>query len=445
MLKEAIACFNAKEYSNSKRLFESLLERDLSSIEKIEALTYLQDIYKYLHQNFPEKYTITLISELNFSQSDRIISLYKESNIKNNIVIKHKFLEAFFRTGQIEDSLIVAKEICLNIIEKKAYSISSGIFDNIESKFKGRLFYEFGRLIVSLEMSDYKNAINITDKIFDKIIYRWPTIIGKKKTQDEYINHTLTILESFNVDEFNFRKNVLIWKMKISNEKKYRHLTNKEKMEAVVILYDSPEHYYLLINILKDEFIGYELLDYLKRNDIKDIHSYKKRKILKNQKVVGQETLKSSNKEVEIVGKITGPTQNEIQEIYNKYGVLNDHSIDIDSINTTDINEAIVSLAFIEDYNGALRLLRRLPESTNKNSLEIEILRKKEDYLGVSALCTELLQVGSGEDDLWLIENIIWGFEKSGKIIEAENFRSLLMGYNLTPHSLQKALLNEES
>ncbi len=447
MLKEAIACFNAKKYSESKRLFENYLEQEISSIEKVDALTYLQEIYKLLHQEFPRKFVLSLILELDTSESEKIMTLFENSEVSKNISAKQKYFEATYKLGMIEKSLSISKEICFDLVEQKAYSIALGIFDNIENKFKGRLYYEFGRLIVNLEMADFKTSLVVVDKLMDKILNRWPSIAGKRKTQVEYAQHIFSIVENFSVDELTFRKSFLLWKMKFSNQFNEYKLTNKEKMEAVVIFFDAPEHYYLLINILTDEFIGYELLDYLKKNEIKDTHNYKKRSFLRAENKNIQPQSKTNEIDLEVKGMIHNVKNSEIQAIYKKYQLDADKTYEIDKrdFKMADLKESIVALVFIEDFKNAKNLLRHLDNGLEKNSLEIEILRKSKDYLGLCAFCTELFQSGSGEDDLWLIENIIWGFEQNGNLVQAENFRSLLMGYSLTPSEIERALHNEES
>ncbi len=431
-MQEAVDCFNSKKYEESKKLFKTFLKNEITLQQKVEAYNYLQKIHVIYQTEFTHFEKTEYLGAL--FKLGEYSSFYENYKILNtdNILTDLECIDALYKLGEIQNCLNVSKKTCLKVVEKKYYNHSKDVFSKIEMIFKNYVFYDFGFLISSIETGDYENSIVRIKKIIEKTVNHWSDLEGKKKTSLEYVKHLYSLVDGFNIVEANFSKALLKIKAETCFTLNEMFLTQREFLEFLVAFEDEKELYFLIARIIPDEFVGYDILDYLKKNEIEDRYNYKKKSIRAYKKIKSEQKEKIEEIDLRVTDVSTKVLNSEREKIFLKYGVRNTTEYIIDKekiINLSDSQkeDIVLSLISLEYYDDAELVSNMIRNPKNKLKSKINLLKSKRDIKALIAyLVPEINEISKSEEQLDLLLFLKDAFLEIEDKVSAENLESLI-------------------
>ena len=461
-MQNAIACFNKNEFSQAGKIFENLKSQTSDTKELFIILSYLLKIYRKIKQENVKQTQIQILENLFKTNKfeDFLIFCEKESlDFESlNFELKRCLLEVEYSEGNIEKVRELINTYCLYTIEEKVYNYASSFFEWIEKHNFETLKTMFSKLLFVLENHNENEIISVCNRIEEQLIFKWKKTSNKVKLKTQYFEHLLNIIENSSIKTYRIREKILDIKVKAIALGCGLSLTNKEKIEFVVLNSKEQLKLALLMSSITDQFVRISLKEIVLASgaiNLKDIGAYslvlKKYFDKKSNIIISKNSEIKQAVEIELEG-IEKITEMELIEIYNYYSndILKkvDHSFEAMSIVKYD-NEIdkepyhlITTFIELELYEAAYLMAESLEESNSKIYMQARILFLKKQYLETISLINDRIKFNliSESDSIPYYYLKAESYKKLGKESEAQNLYSLISTFNPNFRSLKERL-----
>ena len=446
-MKEAVECFQSRKFNESKKLFQKELEKVLSIDEKINIYSYLYEISQKILSPIQLDYTVDFLKiayELNnYEQYIVIFEASMHEEVRSNITFKLQYFKCLSDSGRVQKSLTEAKDICFIVVDKKYYNRASEVFDTIEKSYRGYLFYEFGRLIWAIDTADSEKILKQINIISQKLVESWSLLNGKVKSQEGYLKHLFSLLKESSLNDFKLNKEILLLKCKLSRRFNFLTLSKKEVMEFLVVFSEEPEEFYLLVETVKDEFLGYDILDYLKQKNILDSLRYRLKKVRKNYKSYRLDEVRDNIYREDILNVEYEEDSPSLLLDYGIQETQDEGILDLGACeNKTDVEliNLFYALCGIGYLNGASQVIKKVSNKKNQIFLSCYLFELREDFLGLVAYISEISIEGRS---LSTYKILLYGLEKLKEWERVQNIKSIIHSVEIEQDELLRKLIHE--
>lgn len=462
-MQDAIACFNKNEFSQAGKMFEKIKSQTRDDSELFIVLDYLLKIYKKINPKNVTTIQIQILENLyNLKKYKDFINFCNDEQLdfeNLKFELKRCLLEVEYSEGNIEKVRELINRYCLYTVEEKVYNHAPSFFEWIEKNNLETLKTMFSKLLFMLETHNENEIILICNKIEEQLIFKWKKTQNKVKAKTQYFEHLINILENSSIKTYKIKEKILDLKVKAIAIGCTLKLTNKEKIEFVVLNSKDQFKLALLMSTVADQFIRISLKEIIIADgpiNTREIGAYstdlKKYFDKKSNVIVSKSNSPKKPVEINLEG-LEEITDLELRNIYNYYNndaiQKDDYSFEAMSIIKYD-NEIdkepyhlITTFIELELYDAAYLLAQNLDDSNSKIYIKARILFLNKKYLETITLINENINFNSvsEKDSIPYYYLKAESYKKMGKESEAQNIFSLISTFNPNFRSLKERLI----
>jgi hypothetical protein len=290
ILQDAIELFQDKKYKKAYKEFSKYLNQSQDKNSQVHKYLYLS--LKYIGQDFSEELRTYINSLFEEKKYEDLIELIENnfSKLRNNELVI--YIKSLFNSGNINK----AQEEYLNALkqnlEQKNYIAIEELLNLEKEIIKYNPKVELIKLMMWVELQDYKSIIETFEKIDNAIQQNWKIFRNEKIDTEEFKKKYLEIIEPLK------NENVEIYKLYYKNLIRMgQRLELQEALEYLIINIDNPVEQSFLSESLEEQD-NILLRDYVLSQEIEDkklLHESFQVKIKKPTKIIHDEYKESES------------------------------------------------------------------------------------------------------------------------------------------------------